>query len=465
MVNKLSNRQCLAYSAPVITTACLMTPIGVLQGIYAKYFGLSLTAIAIVLLFSRIFDAITDPLLAYYADRYHQRKGTYKPFIVSGGLLFILSSYFLYTPPDQVSIAYFTCWFFAFYFSWTLFEIPHLALGSGLADHSDAKAQIFSYRSVASYSGWILFYSIPLLPIFESRAITPDVLRITVIVSAGLMLPILWFFARSKLDKNAEVKNSLGNETAASARISRGVSLKNRKQFYRVLTALLKNKPLLIYISAFCLITFSSGMWYSLIFLYVDTYLNLGDQYAQMFLMAFIIGIVGTPVWFRLAIRFGKKRIWMSATLMLMVTYIWTGFLSPGSTGFSELLLLKSVQTLSFACTAMASPAILSEIVDYSRWKYGADNSATYFAIQAFLTKITLALSTALALGISARFGFDASLSIHSVESIFGITLAIAWIPPIFAGLAIILIILIPITERQHHIIHRRLNAKKERRV
>ena len=48
----------------------------IVQSLYAKYFGLSLAAIASILLLSRIFDAITDPLIGYWSDRYQRRRGT-----------------------------------------------------------------------------------------------------------------------------------------------------------------------------------------------------------------------------------------------------------------------------------------------------------------------------------------------------------------------------------------------------
>ena len=57
------NAYYLAYSAPAIASACLIAPIGVVQGVYAKYFGLPLSTIALVILCARCFDAISDPVV------------------------------------------------------------------------------------------------------------------------------------------------------------------------------------------------------------------------------------------------------------------------------------------------------------------------------------------------------------------------------------------------------------------
>ena len=86
------------YALPTVAVAFLMSPIAIIQGIYAKYFGLSLTEIATVLLIARMFDAITDPVVGHLSDRFSARHGSRKAFILFGGLLFIISAYFLFVP-------------------------------------------------------------------------------------------------------------------------------------------------------------------------------------------------------------------------------------------------------------------------------------------------------------------------------------------------------------------------------
>ena len=60
----LTSSLSLVYGSALLPVYFLVGPIVILQGIYAKYFGLDLTVIAMVLLLSRVFDAVTDPLLA-----------------------------------------------------------------------------------------------------------------------------------------------------------------------------------------------------------------------------------------------------------------------------------------------------------------------------------------------------------------------------------------------------------------
>ena len=93
------------YAIPRIAGVSLFAGINVLQGIYAKYYGLELTLIASVILFSRLFDAVTDPVIGYLSDRAWHKSGSRKTFIIIGALITIVSGYFLYSPPSEVSIA------------------------------------------------------------------------------------------------------------------------------------------------------------------------------------------------------------------------------------------------------------------------------------------------------------------------------------------------------------------------
>ena len=449
MPQKLSTRQSLAYAMPVITTICLVAPIGIVQGIYAKYFGLSLASIALVLLFARLFDAVSDPVVGYFSDRYYRRTGTYKPFILFGGLLFTASSYFLYSPPSEVGITYFALWFLAFYASWTLFEIPHMAWASRLATTSDAKAKIYSFRTSALYMGQILFFSIPLLPLFESRAITPETLKISVIIAGVLMVPFLIACLQTK-EVIDTPRSALPPEKCSTYSIRNNIQL------------MLNNKPLLIFIAAILITYLSSGLWYSLIFLYVDVYLHMGDQFAQVFLFAFILGAVSTPVWYRCAVWFGKKITWCVATCLAIASFIYTGTLSPSSTTILELIMLKSVQTLGFTGTTVIMPAVLSEIIDFSRWKFRSNSNATYFALFTFTSKTAGSIATALGLSIAGWYGFDATTNVQSEQSIFGLTLMISWLPVAFATLSLVFIFLLPINERRHRAIRRRLDLREK---
>lgn len=458
--NTLSSFLCLGYSSPQITTMWLIAPMGIIQGIYAKYFGLTLTTIAVVVLAAKLFDAITDPIIGHYADRYHNHTGSRKPLILVGGLLFIISSYYLYVPPENVGTVYFTAWFMAVYLAWTLYEIPHIAWAGELALSSTDKTKIYSFRNIAGYTGLLLFYMVPLLPFLQTREITPETLHISVVIAAIFMLPALYYCLKSTPDR---VKPSVRSESPDFTSISGPAASKpteKTKGWRLLVNSVVSNRPFLIFAGVYMFFGISSGMWHSLIFIYVDTYLMLGGQFAQVFLFAFVVGIVATPIWYKMSICMGKKATWALAMMFVISSFIYTGMLLPNETSLEQLIVLKTFQTLGFSCMTVISPSILSEIIDYGNWKHGTERTATYFSLYTFIGKVNLAIATALGLGIAGWYGFDATATSHDEESVYGLTLAISWLPTVFAIPAMIFILLTPINARRHGIIRQRLDAR-----
>ena len=140
----LTNWKILAFSAPSVGLMFLVGPMSIVQGIYAKYFGIPLTTLAAILLLCRLFDAFSDPLIGYFSDRYRARTGTRKPFVLVGGLSLIVCSYFLFVPPDNVSTTYITFWMIAFYAVYTLNSIPAYAWAGEMTSYPEERARIFS---------------------------------------------------------------------------------------------------------------------------------------------------------------------------------------------------------------------------------------------------------------------------------------------------------------------------------
>lgn len=453
---QISKLRYLRYALPVVTTAGLTAPMAIVQGVYAKHYGLSLEGLALVFLCSRVFDAITDPLIGYFSDRYHQRTGNRSPFMWVGGLLFVVSAYFIYLPPEAPSLLYFLVWMMAFYLAWTLFEIPHIAWAGELSPSSSEKVKVYSMRTIAGYSGLILFYSIPFLPLFTTHDITPETLQAVFWIAGPVMLLFLW------------VSLSMQFETAPMrASTTEHASKKSAWKFITDFSAhfksVFKNSIFLRFMLAFIFVFMSTGLWYSLVFLYVDVYLGMGDTFAQVFLLAFIVGITVTPAWAWLAVRFGKKNTMILVLVLCITSFIYTGLLSPGSTTLMELIALKTVQTVGFVGFVPISLSMLSEIIDHDEWQQGLSRSGTYFAVYNFAGKNISAVATAAGLALAGAFGFDATVTQQTLEAATGLLFTISWLPTLLCLLAAPLVLKIPMDERRHEVIRRRLAQRKQR--
>ena len=445
----------LTYAMPAIAMAWMQAPIVVVQGVYAKYLGISLTTIAAIVLLARIFDAVTDPLVGYFADRYHNNHGTRKPFVVVGGLLMMVSSYFLYVPYSSGAVYFGVC-LFLFYLAYTIFEIPHQAWASELATTAANKSIIFSLRNMVIYFGLGLFYVIPLLPFFESQNITFETLEVSVSVACILMLVFLVVCVR--YTPNGVVHPVSKNKHKQMTISKRGVSA-----FRSFIQLIIRNRPMCLFLGGYLSWGLGGGMWLGLLFLYVDSYLLVGELFAQAFLIGLLAGIVATPCWCNIAIKFGKKTAMGLAFVLMIISFIYTSMLKLGEVGLLELIVLNALYTIGTGCIQAIAPALLSEIIDYNTWKFRTESTAMYFAIQLFLNKAVMAIGAAIGLAIAGWYGFEASTTEQSTESAVGLLLAMTVFPVGFLAMALVLTVLNPINARRHNIISRRLSAGRVR--
>ena len=426
----------VAYSLPLFALHFSVAPImSILQGIYAKHYGLELTAIAFVLIIARVFDGVTDPLIGYFSDRTRARK----PFALVGGGLFVISAYFLFSPPESVSVGYFLFWYLAFFLSLTLFEIPHLSWGAELAPGYEERSRLYTTRGFFLIAGQTAFYALPYVPILPGNEFTPETLRLAVFMSAILTVVSLYWMARAVPDKMAQHRME-----------------RPRENIRYVLRAIYKNNPLLIFVAAQSLSGFGMGMWVGLLFIYLDTYLQLGEGAAAFFLIGNLFSLASLAFWLGFANRVGKARAWAASTVSFLVLIAAMGVLEPG-VGFWIPLFIMCAFYFANGCMHVVAPSILADTVDYGKLKFGGDRAGTYFAFFALLGKVNAGVGAGAALAIAGLYEYDPTLLQNTAEAVFGLKLAFVVAPLFFMAASLIFILMTPITRERHAVIRRKL--------
>lgn len=457
-----NNQKRFFYSLPVGATAMLYGgPLVVLQGIYAKYYGLSLTTIASILLIARLFDTVTDPIIGYCSDRYHARTGTRKPFVAAGGILFIVGAYGLFIPPDNVDAFYTLIAFLIFYLGFTLFNIPHYAWGNEISRDSDSSTRLFTMRSLMMAAGGMIFYSLPQLPFFPSTEFTPEVLQWAVIIAGVLLLPALYACVVCVPNTYQDQPQKLVTQPRCQASINSSQHTTLRSLW----NSIIYNKPMLLFLGAFISWGLGIGSWSGLLFIFIDSYLGMGKNFSLLALIGMGCSILGIRVWSAIALRFGKVIAWIISTVATGASMLSLALLTPDDPSFTILVMAMALAFLGAISVTIFAPALLSDIVDYSAWKFGSKRAGSYFSLYFLFWKANEAIGIALGLAIAGWFGFDPSASSHAPQAVWGLKLAAIWMPSLLFLLSIIFIYRIPINARRHAIICKALARREERQI
>ena len=453
----------LLFAFPQLGFALLVSPIAILAGLYAKYFGLSLTSVAGVILVAKLFDAITDPLIGYWSDRIYAKTGSRKSLILWGGLLIIPSSGFLFVPVFEGSVLYFFCWYMLFYLAYTLIFIPYMAWANEFTADTREKAMTFGTMNVIGLFGGVLFYCLPLLPYFVSTEITPEILKYTFLLGSVMLL--MGLYLAIKFVPSGRVKKNKTIEPARQQAVLNTAPTQAEKPITEIVAGVFRNKPFLILVGVMLMAGMGGGMWLALFFTYVDSYLGQGEVFTKIYAWSMATGALIIPVWYHLVLRWGKRNVWLLSTGMIAAVYISGAFLNPHIAGFSAIFTLKLIFSVAMAASGVITGPLLCDAIDYASLKEGSDRSGFYFAVNGLLAKIPMAVGSALGLGLIGWMGYDATSNSQTELALLGMRIGVAWLPALFLLLSMGLIAMLPLSERRMDIIRRRLQQRSERGV
>ena len=128
---------------------------------YTQVLGLGGTAAGVVLFLGLLWDAVSDPMVGAWSDRFKSRWGRRHPFMVAGALPLGFGYLALFNPPDWALAddTLLAAWLLACSL-WvrtaiTLFGLPHLALAAEMTQDYHERSRLLGMRS-----GFMFFTSI-----------------------------------------------------------------------------------------------------------------------------------------------------------------------------------------------------------------------------------------------------------------------------------------------------------------
>ena len=434
----------LALAAPSLTSQFVSAPfIGVVPGLYAKYAGLSLGAISTIVLISRIFDAITDPVIGLLSDRYKRRWNTRKPWLVAGFAVTALAAWFVSVPPDGRAVFYFAAWSVVFYLGWTMIEVPHNAWSAEITANYNRRTTVFFAKTMFAAVGALAFALVPLLPFFDTTEFTFETMRVTALIFLGLGILCV---------------------SGAVMLAPSGTSLPTAKPEMPLgpayLVSMFSNGPFTRFVIAFLISGLAAGMNGTLQFLYLDTYLGLGEHVSIALGSGVLLGIFGIVAWYLIMLRMEKHKAW-AISLALGSAWIFAPvFLVPGEQSLIPYMIMFAGMVLSVGAGLIAPYTLLGDIVDFDRWKTGEDRAGGFFAVFMFAVKLNTALGGALAFMVLDASGFNATAESQTVLAGIGIRLAFAIIPAVLFLTACAIMWTYPLNRDRHASILADLKAR-----
>ena len=425
---------------------------------YSNVFGLSLTDAGMLMLITRIWDAVSDPMMGVIADRTHTRWGKYRPFLLWIAAPFAIAGILLFTTPDMGPTGKLV-WAYVTYILmmtvYTAINVPYGAMLGVMTDDSNTKTVFSSYRMFFAYGGsFIALYSWePLCNWFKSMdfSLAQCWQYAMVVIASGCLIGFLICFSLTREHVKSMTSQSVGKDVGSLVRnspwwILNGASLLfNFFNTVRGATAAYFFKD---YISAHAVLDFG---FFNVVF-YAGLFLGIGE----------VCNMLGVALAVPVSLRLGKKTTYTCALISLLVLSVLFFFIPNNATGWWLILVL---QILISICTGIISPLIWSmyaDVADYAELKDGTASTGLIFSSGSMAQKFGGAFAGWAVMALLALFGYNtAEEAVQTPEALNGLKYLMSFIPAAIAALSMLVVFIYPLNHDRMKAINEELKKKR----
>lgn len=407
----------VAYAAPGFAFALVGLPIYVhLPKFYGDALGVDLALLGAVILFSRAWDAVTDPAIGFLSDRTRSRLGRRRPWMLAGAPVLAAGAVALLAPPAGWTSTALAGWAAVFllltFLAWTAVQIPHAALGAELAVAPHDRTTLFAARDGLWIVGTLVAAAAPgLVRTALGQPPGPEAERAVferlAWVYAPLLLVLPWWCAWVVREPPpGPVPDALP---------------------WRATREAWRNAPFRVLLVAYGIGALGAAMPATLILFYVEHVLRAAPL-AEVFLgVYFVSGFAFLPMWTRIARVLGKKRAWLSAMAVNVGAFVFAAFLGPGDTLAYGLVCL--VSGIGFGAGLVLPNSLVADVADYDELRSGHRREGLYFGLWSIVTKTSAAVGAAAALPALQWAGYTAQAAEQAPEVTLALRLLYAGVP------------------------------------
>ena len=393
---KFGIRDKLAYAAGDLGCNMSFALKSTVQIFWTQYMGVSLEAMAVLMMIVQVWDAINDPVIGAMvdADKHTYKRNKFLQYIFVGsiGLIAGASVMFLPFPGAPMFLKYIM--FVVGYIMWdafyTIANVPYGSVMSLITTDSAERASLSVFRSVGSMAGNMIPPIILPFLIYDAN----DNLKGNVVFWAALIMGVIGFIFFIFMIKNIVIR---GNEYA---RLNDEGG--EKVNLFKSLGTFMKNRP-----AVGCTIA-AMGMFLGMQSATTANTIMFATHFGQASLSGLVMMVGFLPMFIfmpfatKLVKKHGKKEVASIGSI-------------AGLVGGAILLVFplcpKSIQLVVFMVGLIffglglgfyncVSWAMMGDAIDYQEWKLGKREESVVYALHSFFRKLAQGVGPAAVIAI-----------------------------------------------------------------
>lgn len=402
--------QLMAYGLLALPLAFVGLPLYIyVPDLYATQQGISLSVMGMILMAIRLFDAVQDPLIGVWSDRFLRHR----PLIMAVSFVVFAASFFLLYHPMGNSKIWMAVMMLLAMTAYSVLAINLNAIGSLWSEDPVQKTRIVSVREGLGVFGLLL--AVMLLPFIRSVFPNGDAYHLYAIGTLVLSMLAAFVFFLWLRSHQGQAEHPQEKPAFKLRLLLGGYAGK----FYLIygLSALASSIPAV------------------LVLFFIRDRLGAENQTGLFLCLYFVAAFIGMPFWKKCADWKTKRTTWLYAMILACFSFVWAFFLGKGDVVPYAIICL--VSGFSFGAELILPPSILSDLIDKKSHQH---ETAAYFSVLAFLTKFSLAMASGVSLMLLGKAQFLPALQ-NSDQSLLVLNVAYAVLPCAIKLLAMMVLI------------------------
>lgn len=439
--DRLPTRALAGYgiaAAPVIYSYLLILIM------YMKYaateLGASTAVVGTIFLVAKLWDAVTDPMVGNLSDRTTHASGRRRPWLLASAPLIALFSIMAWSPPTGLEGTGLILWIgisvIGFYTAYTIFDVPHMALGAELSLDASERNRVFGVRQSLKVVGMLA--AAVLGSYFVGLGVQPT--RTMAWVVGGLTLGLIWSGVALLPPERAHFKGRGGENP------------------FRAIQDVIRNKHARLLLFVIFIDGIGVGGIGVLTPFVLDYVVGRPDLVPILLGGNMLATLATVPVWIRLARRFEKRHLMLAAMIGSGIGYGGIVFVGPGA--WHVVAISAVIAGASSSCANILGYTLKSEIIDCDEHRTGERKEGAYFAGWSFVSKLAAGIMIGIVGWALEIAGFDASVQQQSERVETTMIVLMGVFPFICYAIGAIAFTRFSLTETEHSRIRAELDAR-----
>jgi len=441
---------------------------------YSNIFGLSLAHAGTLVLVTKLYDAVSDPVMGLIADRTNTRWGKYRPYLLWIAIPFAVAGILAFFTPQTDNYTFKHVYAYVTYILmmtvYTAINVPYGAMLGVMTDDSREKSVFSSFRMFFAFIGsFIAMGSFePLLKLRQSimgtlpaewtlADSTPADWTIAVSV-IGIVCAVLFILSfvmtRERVTEAEMAKEPVKENSNETATTSVAEDLK----------ALVANGPWWMLLGGgIAILLFNCVRGGAAAYYFADV---LGTNAIFTLALFLTVGeisqLVGVVVTVPVSEKIGKKATFLLVLVAVTVLSIIVAFLPETPAGMWALLVSQILICVAIGINSPLLWSMFADVADYSELKNGRASTGLIFSSSSMAQKFGAAFGSAIVLWVLMAFGYDnAKGAVQTPEALATIKALISWIPAIGSAAGIAIMLGYPLTDKKMSDIRQELSKKR----